>query len=391
MSDNEDERKYKEDKPVVAICYDFDKTLSPDDMQAQGYIQSVEYDIPDFWKKSNSLASDNEMDQNLAYMYVMKQEAEGKVLFTKKTLAEYGAKVELFPGVKEWFERIREYGKEKGVIVEHYIISSGLKEMIEGTSVARAGAFEKIYASSFYYNEKGVAVWPAQVVNYTNKTQFLFRIEKGVLDINDPAVNESFSPEKIRIPFRNMVYIGDSDTDVPCMKLVNTYGGHSIGVYNAETMDKTKVYKMMRDGRIRYFAPADYREGTELDLLVKSIIDRTATNEALEALHYKYKIERIKADKESSEETRKRTDLLIALENSSNFANTHTLIRELQKIDNWSFEEKENLFHIALSNSQVRYILRDSDVKTFYNSLFKSMKTMTSESQEVKHILESDD
>ena len=391
MFDKEYERKYKEDKPVVAICYDFDKTLSPDDMQAQGYIQSVGYDIPDFWKKSNSLASDNEMDQNLAYMYVMKQEAEGKVLFTKKTLAEYGANVELFPGVKEWFERIREYGKEKGVIVEHYIISSGLKEMIEGTSVAKAGAFEKIYASSFYYNDSGVAIWPAQVVNYTSKTQFLFRIEKGVLDINDPAVNESFSPEEIRVPFRNMVYIGDSDTDIPCMKLVNSYGGHSIGVYNTETKDKTKVYKMMRDERIKYFAPADYNEGTELDFLVKSIIDRTAANEALETLHYKYKIERIKADKESSEETRKRTDLLIALENSSNFANTHTLIRELQEIDNWSFEEKEILFHIALSNSQVRYILRDSDVKTFYNSLLKSMKTMTSESQEVKHILESDD
>lgn len=391
MSDKEYERKYKEDKPVVAICYDFDKTLSPDDMQAQGYIQSVGYDIPDFWKKSNSLASDNEMDQNLAYMYVMKQEAEGKVLFTKKTLAEYGANVELFPGVKEWFERIREYGKEKGVIVEHYIISSGLKEMIEGTSVAKAGAFEKIYASSFYYNDSGVAIWPAQVVNYTSKTQFLFRIEKGVLDINDPAVNESFSPEEIRVPFRNMVYIGDSDTDIPCMKLVNSYGGHSIGVYNTEIKDKTKVYKMMRDERIKYFAPADYNEGTELDFLVKSIIDRTAANEALETLHYKYKIERIKADKESSEETRKRTDLLIALENSSNFANTHTLIRELQEIDNWSFEEKEILFHIALSNSQVRYILRDSDVKTFYNSLLKSMKTMTLESQEVKHILESDD
>lgn len=391
MPDKEYERKYKENSPVVAICYDFDKTLSPDDMQAQGYIQSVGYNIPDFWKKSNSLASDNEMDQNLAYMYIMKQESEGKVLFTKEKLAEYGASVQLFPGVEQWFERIREYGKEKGVIVEHYIISSGLKEMIEGTSVAQAGAFEKIYASSFYYNEKGVAVWPAQVVNYTNKTQFLFRIEKGVLDINDPAVNESFSPEEMRVPFRNIVYIGDSDTDIPCMKLVNSYGGHSIGVYNAKTMEKTKVYKMMRDERIKYFAPADYKEGTELDFLVKSIIDRTAANEALETLHYKYKIERIKADKESSEETRKRTDLLIALENSSNFANTHTLIRELQEIDNWSFEEKEILFHIALSNSQVRYILRDSDVKTFYNSLLKSMKTMTLESQEVKHILESDD
>lgn len=391
MPNKEYERKHKETNPVVAICYDFDKTLSPDDMQAQGYIQSVGYNVPDFWKKSNSLASDNEMDQNLAYMYTMKQESEGKVLFTKEKLAEYGASVQLFPGVEQWFERIREYGKSQGVIVEHYIISSGLKEMIEGTAVAKAGAFEKIYASSFYYNEKGVAVWPAQVVNYTNKTQFLFRIEKGVLDINDSAVNESFSSEEMRVPFRNIVYIGDSDTDIPCMKLVTSYGGHSIGVYNAESKDKTKVYKMMRDGRIKYFAPADYREGTELDLLVKAIINRTAANEALETLHYKYKIERIKADKESNEEERKRTDLLISLENSGSFATTHSLISELQEINDWSYEEKEILFQIALDNSQVRYILRDLDVETFYKKLLKSMKTMTSNAQAVKDILESDD
>ena len=391
MPDKEYERKHKEANPVVAICYDFDKTLSPDDMQAQGYIQSVGYNVHDFWKKSNSLASDNEMDQNLAYMYTMKQESEGKVLFTKEKLAEYGASVQLFPGVEQWFERIREYGKSQGVIVEHYIISSGLKEMIEGTSVAKAGAFEKIYASSFYYNEKGVAVWPAQVVNYTNKTQFLFRIEKGVLDINDSAVNESFSPEEMRVPFRNIIYIGDSDTDIPCMKLVTSYGGHSIGVYNAESIDKTKVYKMMRDGRIKYFAPADYREGSELDLLVKAIINRTAANENLETLHYKYKIERIKADKESNEEERKRTDLLISLENSGSFATTHSLISELQEIDDWSYEEKEILFQIAIENSQVRYILRDLDVETFYKKLLKSMKAMTSNAQEVKDILESDD
>lgn len=391
MPDKEYERKHKEANPVVAICYDFDKTLSPDDMQAQGYIQSVGYNVPDFWKKSNSLAYDNEMDQNLAYMYTMKQESEGKVLFTKEKLAEYGASVQLFPGVEQWFERIREYGKSQGVIVEHYIISSGLKEMIEGTAVAKAGAFEKIYASSFYYNEKGVAVWPAQVVNYTNKTQFLFRIEKGVLDINDSAVNESFSPEEMRVPFRNIVYIGDSDTDIPCMKLVTSYGGHSIGVYNAESKDKTKVYKMMRDGRIKYFAPADYREGTELDFLVKAIINRTAANEALETLHYNYKIERIKADKESNEKDRKRTDLLISLENSGSFATTHSLISELQEIDDWSYEEKEILFQIALDNGQVRYILRDLDVETFYRELLKSMKTMTSNAQEVKDILESDD
>ena len=391
MPDKEYARKHKEDKPVVAICYDFDKTLSPDDMQAQGYIQSVGNDVPDFWRKSNSLASDNEMDQNLAYMYMMKQEAEGKVLFTKEKLAKYGAAVQLFPGVEQWFERIREYGKSQGVIVEHYIISSGLKEMIEGTSVARAGAFEKIYASSFYYNERGVAVWPAQVVNYTNKTQFLFRIEKGVLDINDSAVNESFSPEEIRVPFRNIVYIGDSDTDIPCMKLVTSYGGHSIGVYNAESMDKTKVYKMMRDGRIKYFAPADYREGTELDRLVKAVIKRTAANEALETLHYKYNLEQIKADKESNEEDRKKTDLLIALENSGSFATTHSLIHELQEIADWSAEEKEILYQIVLENSQVRYILHDPDVKAFYKKLLKTMKSITPKAQEVMDSLNSDD
>ena len=242
MSKKEFVRKMKEDKPVLAICYDFDKTLSPDDMQAQGYIQSIGFDVGDFWKESNELAENNEMDQNLAYMYKMFQEAEGNMVFNKKNLEEYGSKVNLFPGVEDWFERIREYGIANGVIIEHYIISSGLKEMIEGTSVAKKGAFEKIYASSFYYDTKTkVAKWPAQVVNYTNKTQFLFRIEKGVLDINDPGVNDFYSPDEIRVPFRNIVYIGDSDTDIPCMKLVNTYGGHSIGVYNSYTKDKAKV------------------------------------------------------------------------------------------------------------------------------------------------------
>lgn len=280
------ERRQKEKFPVLAICYDFDKTLSPDDMQAQGYIQSVGYDISEFWDESNSMAAANDMDNNLAYMYKMVQESEGNFIFNKKKLAEYGAKVKLFNGVNEWFERIREYGKEHNVIVEHYIISSGLKEMIEGTKIAQNGAFEKIYASSFYYNNRGVAKWPAQVINYTSKTQFLFRIEKGVLDINDPGVNDYFSPEEMRVPFRNMVYIGDSDTDIPCMKLVNSYGGHSIGVYNPITQDKAKVHRMIKDKRIKYFAPADYSEGLELDCIVKAIIDKTAAYEVLENKYF---------------------------------------------------------------------------------------------------------
>ena len=285
-------RKQKEDKPVLAICYDFDKTLSPSDMQAQGYIQSVGYDETDeFWNKSNQLASSNDMDQNLAYMYMMVTEADGSIVVNKKNLASYGEKVELFAGVEDWFDRINEYGKKAGVIVEHYVISSGLKEMIEGTSIARKNVFEKIYASSFYYNEKGAAKWPSQVVNYTNKTQFLFRIEKGTLDINDPAVNNSFAPNEIRVPFRNMVYVGDSDTDIPCMKLVNSYGGSSIAVYNPSTKDKTKAYKMIRENRIKYFAPADYTDGSELDTLVKAIIDKTAASEKLENIYYDKKRE----------------------------------------------------------------------------------------------------
>ena len=386
-------REKKESYPVLAICYDFDKTLSPDDMQAQGYIQNVGFDVKDFWAQSNKLAEDNDMDQNLAYMYKMKQEAEGAVLFKKETLMDYGAKVALFPGVEEWFERICYYGNRQGVIVEHYIISSGLKEMIEGTSVAQKGCFKKIYASSFYYNDRGIAVWPAQVINYTNKTQFLFRIEKGVLDVNDQGVNEYIPPEEMRVPFRNMIYIGDSDTDIPCMKLVNTYGGHSIGVYNPKTCDKKKVYKMITDNRIKYFAPADYSEGSELDQLVKSIIDRTAANEKLECIHFsnkeEVKDEGIKNPK--SEDEKKKEALILALDNSANFANTHTIISEMEQYRGWSEEQAKSLFRIGVQNSQVNWILKDEDVSGFYTDLLTQYGFGDGYAEEIKEVLESED
>ena len=362
------ERKSKGQLPVVAICYDFDKTLSPDDMQAQGYIQSVEYDVESFWKESNGLAEENEMDQNLAYMFTMIQKAHGKLLFTKDTLRKYGSQVKLFPGVETWFSRIREYGKRKGVIVEHYIISSGLKEMIEGTKVA--GEFEKIYASSFYYDKDGVAQWPAQVINYTSKTQFLFRIEKGTLDVNDAGVNDYFAPEDLRIPFRNIVYIGDSDTDIPCMKLVNSYSGHSIGVYNPETNDKRKVYKMMEDRRIKYFAPADYTEHSELDALVKAIIDQTSSNEKLMSLHYQNKKEQERtATKSESPEDKEKQKLILDLENSHSFKQTHSVISLLKQFKSWTPKEKQQLIAIAESNKQVALIMHDSDVAEFYDAL----------------------
>ena len=279
------------DLPVLAICYDFDKTLSPDDMQAQGFIQSLNVDVNEFWQESNSLAKEHDMDNNLAYMYMMATKSYGKQFLTKEVLADYGSKVALYNGVSTWFERIRQYGLKQGVQIEHYIISSGLKEMIEGTEMAKNGAFKKIYASAFMFDDKGVAVWPAQAINYTNKTQFLFRIQKGVLDINDPGVNDYIRPEEQRVPFRNMIYIGDSDTDIPCMSLVNVNGGHSIGVYDPDSKNKDKVYKMMQHHRIRYYASADYTDGSDLDTVVKQIIQKTAAYEALEQQYVRNKHE----------------------------------------------------------------------------------------------------
>ncbi len=277
------ERQKKEKNPVLAVCYDFDRTLTPDDMQAQGFIQSVGEDVKKFWDESNALARKSDMDNNLAYMYLMVQKSIGKFYVTEKALNDYGAKIKLYQGVREWFPRLNAYGKERGVILEHYIISSGLREMIEGTSIAKE--FKKIYASAFCFDDKGVPVWPAQTINYTNKTQFLFRIEKGCLDINDHAgVNEYFEADRLRVPLRNFVYLGDSETDIPCMKLVSSAGGHAVGVYDPSGK-KEKVYDLMKNSRIRYFAPADYSEGSELDLLLKAVIDKTATYEALEEKH----------------------------------------------------------------------------------------------------------
>lgn len=380
------EIRAKEEHPVLAICYDFDKTLSPTEMQ-QGYIASVGYDVEkDFWDESNGLAKKNVMDQNLAYMLTMIKKAIGKFYVTRENLQAYGKTVKLFSGVEEWFERIRQYGQEKGVIVEHYIISSGLKEIIEGTPIAEA--FEKIYANYFLYDENGVAEWPAQVVNYTSKTQFLFRIEKGVLDESDTRVNDSFAPDKIRVPFRNMVYIGDSDTDIPCMKLVTTYGGHAIAVYNPETGDKTKSYQMMRCGRVKYFAAADYTEGTELDTLVKAIIDNTATRETLEQRHYVCKQEHIEEDRRNSERERKKKELIADLQESRSFFRTHEIIAQLTEYTSWSYYERELLYDIALENSQVYLILQDADLYQFYGAVLETETEPSEKAKQVKEKLE---
>lgn len=259
--------------------------------------------------------------------------------------------------------------------------------MIEGTSIAKAGVFTKIYTSSFYFDRDGVAGWPAQAINYTNKMQFLFRIQKRTLDINDLAVNNHFEPEDIRVLFRNMIYIGDSDTDIPCMKLVNSYGGHSIGVYDSDKKDKTKVYKMIRDRRIKYYSPADYSKGTEMKNLVKSVIDRTVANEKLELIGYQCKEEYYDFDHANSEEYKTKVNLINDLGSSKNFERTHALIKELQVCAKWTEEEKELLYEIALSAHSVRYIRMDIDIKMFYSTLLKNDKKPSEDAKIVQERL----
>lgn len=265
--------------PIVAICYDFDKTLSPDDMQTYGYIQSLGFNVETFWKEASKLAHKHEMDSNLAYMFLMLQQAKGLFAVTKEALADFGSHVKLFDGVETWFKRINRYGLSKNVKIEHYLISSGIKEMILGTSIANY--FTKIYASSFMFDKNDLAIWPAQAINYTNKTQFLYRINKGTLDINDDRVNDYLEFEKRRIPFENMVYIGDSITDIPCMRLIKANGGYSIGVYDPANGEKEKVKKLFLEERIDYYTHANYEENSELDLLVKNIIDKISTDNTL--------------------------------------------------------------------------------------------------------------
>ena len=264
---------------IVAIMYDFDKTLCTKDMQEYSFIPNLGIDVSEFWADANKLREKDKMDQVLTYMYLMvKKMIENGKHLTKDYLNLLGDDIELFPGVIDWFQRINEYGKMHGLIIEHYIISSGVKEIIEGSKIGKF--FKDIYASEFYYDESGVAVWPKIAINYTNKTQFLIRINKGILDISDDDnINKKMNNKDKRIPFSNMIYIGDGLTDVPCMKLTKDGGGVSIAVYT----DKSKniAHDLYVDERINYIARADYRENSKIDIVVKRSLDKIAITNLL--------------------------------------------------------------------------------------------------------------
>ena len=261
-------------KTHIAFVYDFDRTLSTSEMQ-DALIRKLGLVPKEFWKSTNEYAKEHNMDKNLAYLYCLRKECANRLMaINRDVLHSAGEEVEFFKGVEEWFDHIDNLAKELGVVIEHYVISSGMKEIIEGTSIAKR--FERIYACEYHYDENGVPVWVNNVINFTSKTQFLFRINKGKLDIwDEKGVNEYIPHDERRIPFENMIYFGDGETDIPCMKLVKNYGGHSIGVYSRR---KQTVQQMMYDERIDFYCKADYSTGGELYAYVENVVRMIAYN-----------------------------------------------------------------------------------------------------------------
>lgn len=272
-------------KPIVALIYDFDGTLSPGNMQEFGFIQAVGKTPGEFWTLSDNIAIGQDASNVLAYMKLMFDEARAcGISLRRSKFKEFGKEIQLFEGVKEWFSLINEYGKSRGVEVEHYINSSGLKEIIEGSPIA--GEFKHIFAGSFIYDDNGEAEWPGIAVDYTAKTQFLFKISKGIFSSRDnKMVNSSVADIKKRIPFSNMVYFGDGETDVPCMKIVGMFGGHSVAVYDPDNEKKrATALKLKRQGRVRFITPAVYTEGGRAYRIVCAIIDKIKADSELQIL-----------------------------------------------------------------------------------------------------------
>lgn len=263
-----------------AIVYDFDGTLAKGNIQENSFLPEIGIKKEDFWKDVKKITKDNQMDETLAYMYmlILKAKEAGNIKIDKAMLKKHGKSVKYFSGVETYFKRINAFAKKQGVLLEHYIVSAGIKEMLEGTSIAKN--FKYIFASSFKYDKSGIVEWPAVAVNYTTKTQYLFRINKGIYNIWDnESVNRHMPDDERVIPFENIVYIGDGFSDVPAMKIIEQQGGTSIGVYDPKNVEnKFYVQDLIKRRRISYVAKADYKNNGEIDVLLKSIIKQAGIN-----------------------------------------------------------------------------------------------------------------
>ena len=259
-------------QPIIGIMYDFDKTLSTTDMQNYDFIPNLGMTPEEFWGATTDFTSKEGVERILSYMYMMIAKCKEKgIKLTRDYLRECGKNVKFYPGVTTWFKRINDYAESKGVKVEHYLVSSGTIEIVEGTSIFPN--FTKAWGCEYFYNELGEPVWPKLAINYTQKTQFYFRISKGAVDVtNDNSVNEK-KPER-RIPYRNIIYLGDGMTDVACMTLVKHNEGTSIAIYPEK--DSDKVREIYTDGRCNFICRADYTAGSDLERVVKLIIDKIA-------------------------------------------------------------------------------------------------------------------
>ena len=270
-------RKYTK----IAIAYDFDGTLAPGNMQEHSFIPKLGINKSAFWSEVKEKSQQNDMNEILAYMHLMLKKAKEKeIQITREAFVDYGKDINFFNGVEEYFDKINAYAKSKGLLIEHYIISSGLRDILKGTKIVKH--FEAVYASAYEYDVNGVAVWPALAVDYTNKTQFLFRINKGIKNSWDNSTINKFIPEKDRpMPFSRMIYIGDGETDIPAMKMINYQHGASIAVYNPNVRATKKkkspkqlCQELLQQKRATYMAPADYTENGELFKLLTRIIDK---------------------------------------------------------------------------------------------------------------------
>lgn len=258
----------------VAIMYDFDGTLAHGNIQEYNFIPKLKMTSEQFFKEVDEFKVENNMESILAYMYIMlKKAGEKNISVRRDSFVSYGKNVQLYEGLETWFKRINEYAASLGITLHHFVISSGLKEMIEGTPIYNE--FERVYASTFLYNVDQVAIWPALAINYTNKTQFLFRINKGLYEVYDDKINEYMPTEEKSIAFTNMIYVGDGFTDVPCMRLVKDYGGTAIAVYEEEK-GREVADNLLKHKRVNCIAKTDYTENSEIDIYIKEKLRKVA-------------------------------------------------------------------------------------------------------------------
>ena len=268
---------------VVALVYDFDETLSTTYMQDYVLIPELGMTPKNFWKKANQWSIDNCADQITGSMYYfMKTAKEKGIKLTRENFRYCGTLVKYYEGVETWFERINEYGKKLGLQIEHYIISSGYEEILKGASICKY--CKDVYGCSYAFGEDGTPVWPARVVNYSTKVQYLSKINKGLGKLDDKLVNEYMEDEKRRVPFPRIIYFGDGMTDIPSMKLVKTRGGNAIAVYKPKSNQKEKAIKLLKDKRVNFALPADYSENTAIDVVVKTILEKISKERNLEIL-----------------------------------------------------------------------------------------------------------